>query len=354
MNSNQICYLNTASVGILNKSSIAAVHRFQEISQTNPSTVFFEWMASGLVELRKNIATLIHSKEHLVAFTPNFSYSLLAITDSLRERKSKVLLYREDYPSLNMPFELGGFEVHYVDNEDGFHISIGKIREIIQSKKIEILAISHVQFLTGFTIDLQALGQVCLEANVILIVDTTQSMGAVEIDFGDSNIDVMISSSYKWLNGGLGSAVLCVQEQFLQKFPPRIAGFGSMLHSDEGWTYSPSITSYEPGHLNPLGLLQLGESIKERLSQSVQAVEKHNLGLIQRLVNHLKGTPYLVDGGIEATSLRTILCFDASKALYDHLITQNIITTWRKGKIRVSPHYHNTEKDIDTLTGCLL
>lgn len=345
-------YLNTAATGLLSPASVSATAKFQEAALTDPSAAFMQWMAEGLPSLRQKVAELIHTSASRIAFTPNFSYGLLAVMQSLRPLK-KVLLFEDDYPSVNLPFELGGFEVYRVNSPDGFSLPVSRIREVAEKEKIQVIALSHVQFLTGFTLDLAELGNYCREKDIVLLVDATQSMGAVDINFDLLQADVLISSSYKWLNGGHGSAVLCAKDSFIQRFPPRFAGFGSMNHTAEGWSYEPGVSSYEPGHLNVLGLLQLERAVEQRLLDGVPAVEKHNKALLRQLAHGLEGTPFKIRGGAGAGNLSTMLCFEAGKTVHDRLTKQSFSTTWRKGLIRVSPHFYNTEEEIKALVGAL-
>jgi selenocysteine lyase/cysteine desulfurase len=252
-----------------------------------------------------------------------------------------------------MPFELGGFEVHYIKSADGFSVCVDDIRRAIEREKIQVVALSHVQFLTGFKIDLEELGLLCREKDVALIIDATQSMGAVEMDFNRLAVDVMISSSYKWLNGGYGTAVLCVKEEFLRRYPPRFAGFGSMSVSPEGWVYSPSVTSFEPGHLNAPGLVQLEQAVEQRALDTVAKVQGHNSQLLQKLITGLAGTSFKLKGGPDAQLRAAILSFEAGRKVQDYLASEGFALTWRKGMIRVSPHFYNTPEEIASLVESL-
>jgi selenocysteine lyase/cysteine desulfurase len=199
-----ITYLNTAAVGLVSPESVKATQQFQEGTKTNAIKPFRHWMENSLPNLAEKTAALINAKASQIAFLPNFSFSISAIVQTIHPKISNVLLFKDDYPSLNMPFELGDFNISYVESEDRFSISLEVIKAICKENNIEAIAISHVQFLTGFTLDVEALGDFCKEEGIVLILDATQSMGAMEIDFGKTNTDVLISSSYKWLNGGLG------------------------------------------------------------------------------------------------------------------------------------------------------
>ncbi len=351
--SNEITYLNTAAVGLVSPESVVAAQQFQKGTTTNAAATFIDWMGKNLPVLREKVAGLLKGQSNQIAFTPNFSYSIQSIAGNLRSKVKKVLLYKEDYPSLNLPFELGGFEVHYVENREGFLISLDDIMEIVQREKIEAIAISHVQYLTGFTIDIEALGKYCREQGIVFILDATQSFSAVELDFNALDVDVLISSSYKWLNGGPGSAVMAIKEDFIKRFSPRSAGYGSMTVDGKGLNYSPSIKSYEPGHLNPLGLLQLEKAVEERIKTGIPKIREHNKTLISRLAKGLAETQFKVCGGTDASHLSTILCFFAKQEIHEMLLQNNIFTTWRNGLIRVSPHFYNTEEDIDHLLAVL-
>lgn len=352
-NPNKVTYLNTAAMGLVSPESVAAAQKFQEGTLTNPFQTFIDWMGEGLPNLREKVAQLIHGHPNQIAFTPNFSYSIQGVAENLRPKVNKVLLYKDDYPSLNMPFELGEFKVHYVENKDGFFISIDEIKEIAKREEIEVIALSHVQYLTGFTLDIEILGEFCKEEGIVLILDTTQSLAAVELNFDLLPVDVMISSSYKWLNGGPGSAILAVKNSFMREFPPCSAGFGSTTQKDGCLNYEPSIKSYEPGHLNSLGLLQLEKGVEKRLKDSVEKVVKYNKSLLKRLASGLENTTYEVCGGSGVENLSTILCFAADQGVHDKLTQNRISVTWRKGLIRVSPHFYNTKEDIDRLLAVL-
>lgn len=348
-----LTYLNTASVGLVSQESVDAAQKFQQATLTNPSKTFMDWMQHELVELRQQMAALIRTGPSQIAFIPNFSYGLISVIDNMRPHIKRVLLYRDDYPSLNLPFELGGFELHYVENQDGFAVSLSTIEEIIKREKIEVVAISHVQFLTGFCIDLIELGNICKKYGAVLIVDATQSLGAFNMGFDDLPVDVMIASSYKWLNGGVGSAVLCIKESFMQRFVPRSAGFGSMDHSERGWSYHPSLASYEPGHLNAPGLLQLQAAVVQRLKAGVAAVARHDYALVKRLASAMADTPFKVCGGNGAENIATILCFEAEQEVHEYLLHSGVATTWRRRLIRVSAHFYNNEDDVDKLVAAL-
>lgn len=348
MNHKQI-YLNTAGTGLLSREAIDAAKDYLDKASTDPSSAFLGWLGNDLPVSRKNAARLFDTTEDQIFFSPNFSFALVSVLQSLVGRLKKVLLYDTDYPSLNLPFELGNFKVSYVKDHDGFHISTEEIIEKIKKENIEIVAFSHVQFLTGFKLDINTIGEYCHKKGVVFIVDGTQSMGATATNFNRLPVDVMIGSSYKWLNGGHGSAVGCIRKSFIEKYPPGIAGYGSIDHTKTQWDYRPSNKSFEPGHLNPPGLLQLAEGINHKLKVGLDSIYTHNTALVERLHKGLLNLPFEVVGKEDFHNRLHILVFKAEEKVAEELQNAGFVITWRKETIRVSPHYYNTDEDIDAL-----
>lgn len=340
-------YLNTAGTGLLSSEAIQTAKNFLDQAAINPSLAFHEWMEKDLPELRKDTARLLETNEENISFLPNFSFALGAVLQSLNGKGKKVLLYDMDYPSLNMPFEVGDFDCYYIQDEDGFHLSTAAILQKIKQQKIDIVALSHVQFLTGYKVDIESIGKYCQEKGVLFIVDATQSMGALPLNFDKLPVDVMIGSSYKWLNGGMGSAILCTKKDFLEKYPPEIAGFGSLDQSDDKhWKYSPSNRSFEPGHMNATGLLQLHQGIRQKIKIGVAQIAQHNTDLIHDLHAGLLSSPFEIIGENDLENRLHILIFKAPKNSAEDLQKAGFVLTWRKNTIRISPHFYNTKEDI--------
>src|SRR5690606_34964378 len=113
------------------------------------------------------------------------------------------LLLKEDYPSLNWPFETRGFPREYVEIDENLE---EKIRDRVKGGKIDVLALSLVQWVNGVMIDLEFLRQLKEEfPQLLILADGTQYLGMEEFDFGASGIDILGASAYKWLLAGYGN-----------------------------------------------------------------------------------------------------------------------------------------------------
>ena len=266
MSSTNSIYFNTSACGIISPKVMASGFKFYEQLAQNTSVAAEKWRIEESPRIRENIANFLGVAPHNIAMVPNFSFGMISIIQALKGTE-KILMYKHDYPSLIDPLTLNGFDITWFDSADGFHIDLDDIKESISKNKIEVLIISHVQWLSGFQIDLKKLGEICKASNTLLIIDGTQSMGALPINLSEMAVDVFISSSYKWMNAGFGTGVLYMNDAFLEKYPAKIGGYNSYIFKDHKMVYEPSMRSYEPGHVNMFGfnisrVFQLGKRNK--------------------------------------------------------------------------------------------
>lgn len=226
--SQQHIYLNTASCGLITPESLSDGDSLYKDFKHNASGASEAWRLNEEAATRQLIATFIGAKAKNVAMVPNFSWAINGIIQSLKGTE-RVLLYTGDYPSFLDPFRINNFNITWVDARDGFHIEMDKVREAISTNAVDIVVISHVQWSSGYKTDLQEIGDLCKQHGVLFIVDTTQSLGANELNLAELNIDVMAASNYKWMNAGFGTGILYVSDRFLEKYTPVVGGHNSYM-----------------------------------------------------------------------------------------------------------------------------
>ncbi|WP_118975693.1 aminotransferase class V-fold PLP-dependent enzyme [Taibaiella koreensis] len=347
-------YLNTAGCGLISESLRQAGIAFYERFEQDSSAASEEWRALRYPEIKRNAARLMRTEAGNVAFLPNFSFGINALVHSLKGNE-KVLLYRNDFPSLYLPFVPNKFDITWIDSEEGFRIDIEKIAAIIKAQKIDVVVLSHVQWQSGFKIDLAQLGAVCHDNNALLIVDATQSLGAIDIDLSTLPVDVLMASNYKWMNAGFGTGLMYMHPAFLDRYPPMVGGnAGTRFHWDNNTLESiPSVTDYEPGSPDMFSLTIMSHAIEEKLARGLLQIEERNMQLTQVLLDQLIALPVRLTGDRDTLSRASIVCIDAAPGLHDFLALRNIITTCRHGLIRISIHMHNTESDIRAITDAI-
>lgn len=349
----QNIYLNTASSGLVPAEFTNAANELQAQLAANASTRAEQWRDEEQPLIRQAVAEFLGAGADNVALVPNFSWAMNGIVHSLRGDE-KVLLYKSDYPSLLEPFRINNFDITWIGDTDDFFISTQELQETLLSEKIEVLAISHVQWLSGFKTDLDMLGRFCREHDIWLIVDATQSLGAIAINPIVQHIDVLISSNYKWMNSGFGTGVMYMSDEFLAAYTPKVGGNNSYGIIDGEMKYAPFIRSFEPGHPNMYGFTVTRAAIEHKLATGVGVIEEHNRTLTQLLLDNLQGTPVSLIG--DATTVnRASMVFlrDADGSLLKFIKNNGVLVSGRMGHVRISMHYYNTEADVMALVDVL-
>lgn len=348
----KITYLNTSATGLLPQEFTTQANELYKNLSTSSSTYAEQWRGDFEPKLREKVAEFLNTKAEQIALLPNFSWGITGIVHSLKGTE-RVLLYKKDYPSLIDPFKTNGFDIIWVEDADGFAIDITTIKQKVTSKEVDVVAISHVQWLSGYKLDLKEIGDICKENGVLLIVDATQSMGAIQIDLTELNVDVFITSNYKWMNAGFGTGIMYVAKSFLEKYTPAVAGFNSYTMSDGKFNYIPSARSFEPGHPNMYGLTILYAAITHKLEYRVENIEAHNNKLTQLFIHEAANSNAALIGPASLENRSSIVFLKDEHNLWAKLQDAGIVASQRGGNIRFGLHYYNTEADVMKLIGCL-
>ena len=341
-------YLNSAGCGLISSPALEAANNLNNSISTNGSIAFYEWFYNSSERIKETSASFLGTQTNNVGLIPNFSFGINAVVQSIKS-KSRVLLYKNDFPSLTEPFRINNFDISWLNDDDSFTISIDKLKQQALEDNVDIIALSHVQWMSGYKVDLISLGIFCKEHSILFIVDATQSLGTMPIDFDTLNADVLIASNYKWMNGGFGTGLMCATAKFMEENPAPFGGFASYAKQGKLIDYSQSVAAYEPGHLNMTGFASMGVEMQQKLKIGLTTIEQHNLALCQEVLIVLQKHNINVIGGTNMDNRVSIIVSKGTQALADHLKANNIVVTFRDNLIRISPHYYNSSADIQRL-----
>lgn len=346
-------YLNTASCGLFSEKSLKTVQQTIQQYTEKGSVVRDSWY-DELSGIRNNAARLVGASASEIALITNFTSGIYQAAHLLKEH-SRVLVVEDDYPTLLLPWQLLGYQVHSIAAEQNGSIRLDKIESSIREHQIQIMAITHVQYSSGFRISLEELGQLCRQYNVLLVVDATQSLGMAPIDLKKTPVDILIGSGYKWLTAGLGNGIMYVNEKLHKVFHPQLLGIGTVgnhfsLEEISGIPFTPQ--TLEAGHYNYFSLLALGQALEAMLERGVDNVFNHNMELRKQFINKLPSHVTLVSD-YKDENASSIVVVQAPDTAEELLKKKNIITSTRPRGLRISPHFYNNAEDIQQLCQAL-
>jgi selenocysteine lyase/cysteine desulfurase len=235
--------------------------------------------------------------------------------------------------------------------------------------RTRVVALSFVEFASGFRNDLVAIGRHCRERDVLFVVDAIQGLGALGLDVEACAIDALSADAHKFLLGPDGVALFYVSRRAMERVKPTLVGWLSVSDPEDylnyDQPYAPTARRFEAGALNTAGVAGLGAAIELFLQIGLEKIESHLLDLGDYLCERLRESPRgnLIDRGYRVVSSRrdgeksAIICLRHEKySAQDlcHLLNnRRIITTPRLGRLRVSPHFYNTREEIDRLIEAL-
>ena len=339
-------YLNSPANGIPSLATeafvAAEVLKFRE----TPGQYRTNFISTAIPAIKQQVADLLSAKTSEVALIQNFSIGLNLFVQSL-PAKTKILLIEQDYPSLTTPFQINHFEVTWTTFEDDHTLNLTKIEEAIKRHKPAFFALSHCQYLTGYLADLESIGAICKQYNCKLIVDATQSFGSISIDVKKCNISILGASCYKWVLAGFGNGFLYINENTLNTYPPKSAGYNSYLWEDGIAIYRPSIRSYEPGHHDHVAFHRLGFALQTIKEIGQDFIYLRITELMDYLIEQLEQAQIPVVGDFYDENRLGILVIKSKGGLFQHLVSKDIEVSERGGNIRIGLHYYNDEKDVD-------
>jgi len=340
----QYTYLNTAASGLL-PEAVWEFRQNHDLDFLLGASVFKEKQAVILAETRELVGETFNCPPSQVALVPNFSYGFNTLMEGL-EKPQKVLLLKSDYPSLNWAVNSRNFKIEYAEINENLEKNIS---EAFKKQQPDFFAFSVVQYLNGIKIDLDFVKTIKQKyPETLFIADGTQFCGTEEFSFEESGLDVLISSTYKWLNAGYGNAFMLFKKEVEGKITPKAFGFGSLqgkYKAHEG----NFIGKFEPGHQDTLNYGSLAEALKLIRKIGLEEISSRISVLSSKAKSEFTKMNLLEESVVNRHEHSSIFNIKGNDQLFDYLRSKQIIVSQRGEGIRVSFHYFNTQKELDFL-----
>jgi len=223
---------------------------------------------------------------------------------------------------------------------------------------IQQLSVFHTwnEYGNGQTFDLQLLAEAAQDHDALLVVDATQSAGAIPIDVQACPVDALISGAYKWLCGPFGAAFMYVAPHLSEKLEPGLVGFRSHKNM---WDLDASRIDYPQAAKKfefstmafgcAIGLTRAIDFLNE---VGVESIFQYNRQLADILITGLRSRDAVITSPLDDEDRSSIVTayFENidSKEIIKGLKAAQVFVSSRAGAIRFSPHLYNTAEDMDS------
>jgi selenocysteine lyase/cysteine desulfurase len=319
--------------------------------------------AEAYCAARNAAARLLNADPREIAFTKNTSEGISTFANGLEwQEGDEVVSVEGEFPANYYPWQLlerKGVKLSLVPQTEGL-VSLDAICSAIGART-RVVAVSFVQYLSGYRIDLEKLGDLCHSRGVLLFVDAIQGLGAFPLDVRRARIAALAADAHKWLLGPEGSALFFLRQELFERVRPTTVGWfnfkrwGNFEAHDTSWR--DDARRYECGTPNTVGIYGLGAAINLLLEIGVTPIAEHILDLTDHLRHGLKKAGHQVFGPIERQDCSGIVSFVPRQSGTEDIVRllrcRRIEVAARGGKVRVSPHFYNTHEEIDGLLGSL-
>lgn len=303
---------------------------------------------------------LLETKPENISFIQNCAVGLNLIAQGYPFAPGdEVISYIHEYPSNHFPWKLQearGVILKLLSNSspDGLpgQFSLQELATLI-TPRTRLVALSHVQFTSGFAVDLHELGALCKSKNVDLVIDAAQSLGALPVVPEACGISALVASGWKWLLGPIGTGVLYTSENFRDKIAITHAGPDHMHQQDDfldhSWNPFGDSRKFEYStlpHGLVAGLAASAESIFvnygiERITTEVFRLQDYFLETLNRAIFRPVELQENNRSGI--ISLR---CPGDPKYFAEQLKSRGFITSVRGPYLRIAPHFYNVAEEL--------
>ena len=348
--SKNLVYLNTAGGAPISKHAASQAREFYD-ELVNTGDHWKEWLEKR-EQVRKKVAKFINADPDEIAFTLNTSHGMNLISQMLNNGSDEIVTMHDEFPSTTFPWLNRGYKALFVKPKNQIYT-----KEAIE-KKIEkttrILLTSHVQYSTGFKQDLVEIGKLCKKRGLVFIVNATQSFGAFPIDVKKAKIDFLAASGFKWIGGGYGIGILYINKKWFNKVHYPLVGWQSMEEvypKDNRKLNIRKVASVLEVGCHPFAnIFTLGGGIDIQNKIGKKRIEKRIYYLADYLADKLKENNFEIVSPLERKyrSGITIVKMENATKIVEKLKKKGIMVSARGEGLRVSVHFYNNEKDIDT------
>jgi selenocysteine lyase/cysteine desulfurase len=261
---------------------------------------------------------------------------------------------QDEFPANIYPFmklQKEGVEIDFVPTRYGL-IKTEDIEKSIKPQT-KLLSISFVEFLNGFRNQLQIIGEICKANHVIFSVDGIQGVGAIPVSVRRCGIDFLSNGGHKWLMGPQGCGFMYITPALFEKLNPAFVGWLSVKDSWNFFDYNLDLVDdggrFEIGTANVIGIFGLLASSSLLIEAGIAGICDHLLRLGERLIHGLTALNYQYIGSDNREERSGIYSFRVpnEQLLFDHLKQKRVHISLREDVLRFSPHFYNSESDID-------
>lgn len=354
----KMVYLDNGAKSAQATSVRAALESYLDLWSEKGSDYPYWWTQVDYA--RKKLADLISANKEEIAFASSCTHAVNIVAEGLDlQPGDNIVVAADEFPSNLYPW-LGlrekGVEIRLATSEDG-KLPLERYLTHVD-EKTRLLAVSHVQYATGYRCNLEEFSVFCKQRNIRFLVDATQSLGIVPINTKKYSIDYLVASTYKWLLGTDGLAVLYIAQNALNSLRFSYTGWSGRTEPNDythyRLEYPQEARRFELGNLNYSAITALNAGVDYLDSIGIVDAMRAAKERVFQFKRYLKSQPKVhLCSNFDDENTGPLITFAVQgrphKEVHTFLLEQGFKCALRSNGIRVSPSFYTTSEEIDGL-----
>jgi cysteine desulfurase/selenocysteine lyase len=361
-------YLDSATLGPLPSRHVRAVNDFMQLMSAQGLRDLFHISAEGVDEVRDKAARLLNCDPKHICFVRNTGQGVNLVAQGLQwQAGDEVVLYELDHPACVFPWlNLSDREVkiRFVRDRGRFGFDPDDVLGLL-GPRTRAVCVSLVNFAHGARASVEDIAALCRERDIWFVIDAVQALGVLRVDASLIGADIVVAHGYKFLLSGFGIGICYCSDRALAELKVREVGWNSVknpfdLDSILGFEldFATGARRFEPSFQPLPQVFGLAATLDLLDEVGSQAIEQHALSLTERLIAGLVEKGYQVVGPqavhAESAIISVGLRDDAQKKRVESALAQcQAACAVRESRVRLSPHFFNTDDEVDQLLSCM-
>ncbi len=357
-------YLNSAAVSPIPLTAIEAVNAQLTDVANNGSGNYLQWVATK-DRARGLVAEMLGVRSEQIAFMRNTSDGFASVANGIKWKQTdNIVSFEHEFPANFYPWRMVrdrfGVELRLCREING-RIDTDELISMIDSNT-KLVAISAVQYASGFKADLERIGQAARNADALFAVDIIQGLGAMGFDLPAQFVDIAAGASHKWLCAPEGCGILYISDRAIERVEPTFVGWISVEtpwdFADRSQPFKPNALAWESGTGASALFYGLEQSLKLLSETSLNKIDAYLEELTDELCSRVAEKDYDIISSRTKGEKSAIVCIKHRGGVHcnqiaEHLQNENIIVSPRNDRLRIAPHFYNNKEDIERLVKAL-
>jgi cysteine desulfurase / selenocysteine lyase len=371
-----VIHLNNAGAALMPDCVYKEVVEHLHLESTMGGYEAAEMCTPKILETYRELGKLIHADAANIAVVEN---ATVAVSQALSAFDFKpedcIVTSRTDYVSNQLMYialakRTGVRILHCRNTEDG-EIDLEELRQLVRKNRCKLVAITWIPTNTGIIQPVEEIGRICHEEGVYYLIDACQAIGQLPVNIADLNCDFLAATSRKFLRGPRGLGFLYCSPRVIENglYPLYIDLHGATWTGENEFIIEPSARRFENWEFAYALVLGMGEAARyynlhrKNIHNQLDSITNYTRKKLEQLPS-IK----MLDRGRRKSAIITLHAehtpVEALKAKLEERKI-NVSTTYKKwalfdmtekgvdSALRISPHYYNSEEEIDQLQDLL-